>query len=537
MEGNFASYSFSLSEDTYITCQDIIHFPFPYKLWLLVNLETYELLRWNLDGTVILLDLVSLDDYLASNKSIFKIKNRSVFLQHLKDFKFERLNVDSEPEEDVVLQYKHEYFQRHRMYLLANIRLHAYQHMDGSLGQKDNQVCRNTSAAAVGDARHNKAVWKRMMGDLCGLIHGGLSRIQKSRLCFNTTVRFKSEKRHWSDILKVLEENANLNQSFLAETALREREFEYPQDSNIYIANFIRPEYAGYYGNSEISILNDFFKDLLPKYANDGSLESKQLIENISKWRNGVSQTNINFIHSSFDISSINGHFEIQVELGPAQAGEFQTTLQNEAYSSMLEPIYKTDEELENDFMEKTYNMETTSENPHDKENDEVIVQEFIEEPLLTEDSLNSNNINEIQETSTNQVIEPISDTYMNICENIQLKNKSHANSMEEFVKIQEPMVTDDCQNNINEVFQQIESEASSLENFLYANNVIHNGFEESQDNSEGQASFSAEETYANMPANVKLEIESESNINDSNFRSFFGQYRASFNVLHREHI
>uniref|UniRef100_A0A1A9VI77 RING-type domain-containing protein n=1 Tax=Glossina austeni TaxID=7395 RepID=A0A1A9VI77_GLOAU len=88
-------------EASYTTRQDIENFPFPYKLWLVIHLDFCDFLRWSRDGTVVLLDLVALQDYLNSTRSIFHIKNRSSFLDHLEEFQFERLNATPEPGEDL----------------------------------------------------------------------------------------------------------------------------------------------------------------------------------------------------------------------------------------------------------------------------------------------------------------------------------------------------------------------------------------------------------------------------------------------------
>ena len=267
----------------YISRPDILNFPFPYKLWLVIHLEYCDFLRWNRDGTVILLDLVSLEDYLNSNRSIFKIKNSSQFLEHLEEFKFERLNATPEAEEDLLLQYKNDNFQRHRLDLLAKIRRHSYQLLGDMSSEKEPEIVGDQKAAIP------KRVSDRMLGDLCFMSHGGLSRIKKSRIRFQTMLHFYNETRILKEKLLASDSgqrrksrsDVTSNRSSVAEEdqviELPVELFENPHDSVLNLGEDFRPEYAGYYGNCSKEQISRFFGDYLPKYE-DGSMEVRKIV-------------------------------------------------------------------------------------------------------------------------------------------------------------------------------------------------------------------------------------------------------------------
>ncbi|KAM7350448.1 cookie monster [Cochliomyia hominivorax] len=332
----------------YIIRQDIVNFPFPYKLWLVVHLDYCEFLRWNRDGTVILLDLVALEDYLNSTRSIFKIKNNSSFLQHLQEFQFERLNAKPEAEEDLLLQYKHEHFQRHRLDLLAKIRRHTYQ----VLGEQTNSNTEDYSGATTKISKH---VSERMLGDLCFMFHGGLSKIKRSRLRFQTILQFHNEKRILKQKLKASESvQSSKNKTVIGNTLGSEDDqvielpvdlFENPHDSVLYLSDDFRPEYAGYYGNCGKDQIVQFFGEYLPMYE-DGSMEVKKVgADNCGSSDNNslITNTETSIMQNSstpIAITKPNILISTPNTINP---------IYNLNFSSNLEPIYVTNaENLEN---------------------------------------------------------------------------------------------------------------------------------------------------------------------------------------------
>lgn len=290
-------------ESLQITRPDIMNFPFPYKLWLVVHLDFCDFLRWNRDGTVILLELVAMEDYLNSTRSIFHIKNRSIFLTHLEEFQFERLNMMPEDGEDLLLQYKNENFKRHRLDLVAKIRRSTYIFTNEStdVGGKvfnNDDVNKNKNAPHKPFDAVNTGAAERMMGDLCFKSHGGLSEIQKSRLRFQTVLKFQYMTRMLQEKLQASNEltaqqhriKSKLGRGKSSSVTNEEQVidlpadlFENPHDSVLKLQNDFRPEYAGYYGNCSKELIKRFFGDYLPTYDNytpankDCSMEAKEV--------------------------------------------------------------------------------------------------------------------------------------------------------------------------------------------------------------------------------------------------------------------
>uniref|UniRef100_A0A034WC24 HSF-type DNA-binding domain-containing protein n=1 Tax=Bactrocera dorsalis TaxID=27457 RepID=A0A034WC24_BACDO len=343
---------------SFVTRQDILNFPFPYKLWLIVHLDYCDFLRWNRDGTVILLDLIALEDYLNSTQSIFKIKNRSVFLEHLEQFKFDRLNAMPEADEDLLLQYRNENFQRHRLDLLAKIRRHTYQLL-GEMDQKNKTDVETTNQLQrMAEENKYRQVADRMLGDLCFMSHGGLSNIQKSRLRFQTVLSFQNETRILEDKLRASDECAAIQAqqrriksdvTSRSGNGLVEEEqvielpvdlFENPHDSVLHLGEDFRPEYAGYYGNCSKEQVLHFFGDYLPMYE-DGSMEIKKIVAEICT----ANQQAILSTEESFGDQIHVGDQDGTLTSSTTPSCIGHQILPTLNLSSTLEPIFKNDED------------------------------------------------------------------------------------------------------------------------------------------------------------------------------------------------
>lgn len=281
------------SSQSYLTRQDILNFPFPYKIWICVHLETCDCLYWNRDGTVLLLDLVALEAYLNSQKSIFIIKNCSNFLQTLKEFQFERLNAMPETAEDLVLQFSNVNFQRHRLDLVPKIRKTYNQLLDKNKGKQLMGHNGKTNKSSEGDALAKK----RMTGDLCFMEYGSLSQIQASRVRFQTIINFENEKKNLERKIRMSHERNKINRQRLANRAggagsgaVADEEvielsvdiFENPHDSTLKLNADSYYDYAGYYGNCHKNLILNFFGDYLPKYENDSKQVKKMEVVNNS---------------------------------------------------------------------------------------------------------------------------------------------------------------------------------------------------------------------------------------------------------------
>ncbi|TMW49958.1 hypothetical protein DOY81_004949 [Sarcophaga bullata] len=391
----------------YISRPDILNFPFPYKLWLVIHLEYCDFLRWNRDGTVILLDLVSLEDYLNSNRSIFKIKNSSQFLEHLEEYKFERLNATPEAEEDLLLQYKNDNFQRHRLDLLAKIRRHSYQLLGDMSSEKQPENVGDHSTAIP------KRVSDRMLGDLCFMSHGGLSRIKKSRIRFQTMLHFYNETRILKEKLLASDagqrrksrSDVTSNRSSVTEEdqviELPVELFENPHDSVLNLGEDFRPEYAGYYGNCSKEQISRFFGDYLPKYE-DGSMEVRKIVADNST-DNGFNASNA---FNNSDPNIIQYYPTNIIENNPnisVTNTDTGNSIINLNFSSNLEPIFKTTESNETIHLSdpngnNTYSVTQINANNFDTETD-IAMEEFIKFKDKQHQETFSNNTQEINET------------------------------------------------------------------------------------------------------------------------------------------
>uniref|UniRef100_A0A1B0AHV9 HSF-type DNA-binding domain-containing protein n=1 Tax=Glossina pallidipes TaxID=7398 RepID=A0A1B0AHV9_GLOPL len=471
-------------ESLHITRQDIMNFPFPYKLWLVVHLDFCDFLRWNRDGTVILLELVGLEDYLNSTRSIFHIKNRSIFETHLKEFQFERLNMMPEAAEDVLLQYKNENFRRHRLDLVAKIRRSTYVFANKSTDVgggvlSNDDVKKNKNAPHKPFDVVNTRAAERMKGDLCFKSHGGLSEIQKSRLRFQTILKFQYMTRKLQEKFQASNELTAQQHRIKAKlgrgkgsnvvneeqvTQLPADLFENPHDSVLKLQNDFRPEYAGYYGNCSKELITRFFGDYLPTYDNytpaneDCSMEAKKV--EVESW---TSNSNVLPPEREQLSQPQNEKYVVGLPLGMTSSSTpiGQRNLPTLNFSSGLEPIYEADEE--------------------------------------------QGNVNCIQEgVSVTQIHQSGMDIEVDVF-------------MDEFLKFK----GDSYRNLISRPIRDPETKSQDIN---YSNAVTE------------QAAAPAQRSeFPQMPAAAEMEItdQEDNKENEVNFRNFFSQYRASLNLLY----
>lgn len=281
---------------------DILKFPFPYKLWIVINLEPCHFIRWTWDGTGIVMELNQLDDYLASSISIFKIKNRSNFIEHMHEFGFKRNWDIPEISVNFLIVYSHEYFQRHRLDLVCNIYCLNPSKLNLCTGDEGNNDYHNVQEINHSEAR---LILLRLRGDSCFSFQGAISRLQRSRLMLQTISYFQKqtaqleEKIEQSHLLP--EETKRLlkmdisgrqrsNGSSIAQNTamvnsiLGLNNYENPYNSLSQWGNAVqvddnkepqtdhfKPDYAGYYGACSREQLVNFFGKYLPTFEEDSS--------------------------------------------------------------------------------------------------------------------------------------------------------------------------------------------------------------------------------------------------------------------------
>lgn len=285
----------------------MLRLPFPYKMWIIINMEVCQFIRWSRDGTEVVLELSGLDDYLATPLSIFMIKNRSEFVEHMVQFGFERQPEKPEKcSKEVQLRFKHESFQRHRLDLVGNIscknpkQLNLYADYGNS---KDTWL--------EEDITHLEArmLLLRLRGDPCFSYQGAVPHLQRLRMILQTTTSFQAQKAHLAEqveqsyqmsdekkrLLKIdmggrQRSNANSIASnvMLVNSLLHVDNYVNPQDSHFLtpaiaessekdelLLGNSRAEYAGYYGDCNRKQLAKFFGEYLPTFE-EGTVTVKK---------------------------------------------------------------------------------------------------------------------------------------------------------------------------------------------------------------------------------------------------------------------
>lgn len=342
--------------------QDIYNFPFPHKLWIAVNSNSCAFIKWNTDGTQIELQLIALDNYLNRPLSIFKIKSRSSFVTHLREYSFQ-LNKTEEKDiqmdvhgitpstasdqpwqgpnySEIVMYFSHVHFLRHRIDLLANIRPNNLSPVEV---KEEPECC---------FIKNN-----HLEGDLCYKRIGSYSALAKAQLKHQLVLRFSSEVKALESKLKASELTSKLAREHGGKDEgesmieLSADLFENPHDSVLYMGDDHRTAYAGFYGNCTNEQVLKFFGPYLPMYENDNHEEGEKRVANL----NPSEKLPSNPTHS----------FEINLQLNTdAQIASdenthvFSTTpdlfQQNRsasnAVSSSLQPIFIPDEEKDEDI-------------------------------------------------------------------------------------------------------------------------------------------------------------------------------------------
>lgn len=97
---------------------------FPKKLWALINTPS-EIIKWGSSGISILIDLNSLEDYLKSSESLFKLKRISSFINQLEIYGFEKISST---------EYRNVFFQENCLDLLSQIERRSF--FNGNLCQQ-----------------------------------------------------------------------------------------------------------------------------------------------------------------------------------------------------------------------------------------------------------------------------------------------------------------------------------------------------------------------------------------------------------------
>lgn len=251
--------------------KDILAIRFPQKLWILIN-EPNEIIEWGRNGTTILIDTDAMDEYLASDKSIFRTKHISSLNRQLRIYGFCRISkaqikVDygaiCQPDID---EYRNDFFKRDCPEMLPQI--------------KRVQVIELKMMKQRDAFRH-----RRQSTDLCLKLLPKMSRLQQCRLRLRQILAMKQLQ--W-----------NLNQKLANSTTENVNVIELPDDAyeNVFdsLSNFEQKSVAGYYGIVPEQMVKTFFEGYLPTY----SFDTEQPIQ--PEEDNTIHQTRYTFLLFTF---------------------------------------------------------------------------------------------------------------------------------------------------------------------------------------------------------------------------------------------
>ncbi|KAH8283621.1 hypothetical protein KR018_009583 [Drosophila ironensis] len=256
---------------------------FLVKLYIATNSESLEFLNWSDSGRELVVDYPGMQEHLAGTLSLFRCRNTFEFVSQLAKYGFNRLwsqkYATSESFGHIKLVYHHPKFRKDKLEDLQSLVEKEQAREQGKPEDCDEEE-EDDDEALPPLHRAPKSRLKRMSGrgDLCSTIHTTRSPLQTVRCRFQTTLS------HQVDMRNLFESNANklytppvtikksrtsASNQPVDKTAGKGcgSKFVKPQDSVINIGAGQAPDYAGYYGNVELSKVNEFFSEYLPRYG------------------------------------------------------------------------------------------------------------------------------------------------------------------------------------------------------------------------------------------------------------------------------
>lgn len=245
-----------------LSTEEITKLNFPIKLWIMIN-NVNDIIYWGQQGNTILINYPYLDENLINSLTIFNTKTLSNFLHQLKIYGFRKLTsslASSSSTADMIAvtnsrkfnlsieihEFKNEYFQRNKPYLLEGIKrqefsryelIHRYMNSNRSLRilQKQN------------DPRYSSILTK-------------ISNLHKSRIKLRLTL----ELQFVTNLLngKIIE----CEQNKVTHMILPAENYEEPAEQFLDTPN---SSTTGYHGD-DISneLVEEFYEEYLPKLDN-----------------------------------------------------------------------------------------------------------------------------------------------------------------------------------------------------------------------------------------------------------------------------
>ncbi|XP_043066197.1 uncharacterized protein comr [Drosophila bipectinata] len=280
------------------TQHPILDYPFVMKLFLAAGSEAFPFLKWTESGRELQVDYVDLQDNLASGMSMFRSRSVVEFTTQLMELGFERLwsMTSEDPERGRIhLFFQHPKFSKGQLVELKSLVEDTGQdQVEETPGQyrereRDQQRARirawdlhkqedeeelQLPPLHQAPLSHLDRMSKR--GDLCSSIHNFRAPLQIVRSRFQTLLAYQVD----LQVLKDHKDNAtspkgkkarNISNNQTTEQTPAPQDitskFVKPQESVITIGIGQAPDYAGYYGSVDLSKVNEFFSEYLPRYG------------------------------------------------------------------------------------------------------------------------------------------------------------------------------------------------------------------------------------------------------------------------------
>ncbi|EDW60928.1 uncharacterized protein comr [Drosophila virilis] len=247
---------------TKLQLESLLSHNFVHKLHLAASSAQVTFLYWTADGQQLQLDYIGLQEHLAGGHSMFRSRSILQFVRQMVDVGFERVLQEIEVLED-----------RPQLY---------YQHTNFKQGQPEQLLLMPTPQfeqlvpQKLGKPNASKGPIELGTGkDLCSSFQNCYSPLQLARCRFQTLLHYHNDVR----LLQEREPNAEQllprrgrisssrqsTQSSLV-PALANKHIN-PRDSVLHFEAGQVPDYAGFYGRVEPSLINEFFAEYLPRYG------------------------------------------------------------------------------------------------------------------------------------------------------------------------------------------------------------------------------------------------------------------------------
>ncbi|XP_030246409.1 uncharacterized protein LOC108657696 [Drosophila navojoa] len=242
--------------------QTLLSHQFTHKLHLAASSERVQFINWTTDGKHLQLDYVGLQDHLTGSQCMFRSRSVLQFTRQLTDMGFERTLLEQSEQElehggRLQLYYKHEHFDPYHSEQLLLIPTPQTERQPTPKTQRTRPV--SLSKGGAQEAAHRS----------------GYTPLQLARFRFHTLLNYHNDVRLLQEREPSSEQQMprrgrisscrQAAHSALA-PALASKHMN-PRDSVLRFEAGKVPDYAGFYGPVEPTLISEFFAEYLPRYG------------------------------------------------------------------------------------------------------------------------------------------------------------------------------------------------------------------------------------------------------------------------------